>query len=115
MSKSRMKDKNMAWTYLVANLAVLPGLGSLMSARKSGIVQMLLAVSGFGISVYFVVRIIFGWAELIDDPNTVIRYVWKAAGGLLVFLTAWLWALVTSIRILRECGDEKDSRDSDSF
>ena len=94
-------DQAKAWTYLVTNLLVLPGLGSAMARRKSGYVQMLLALAGFAVTLNAFVRIAIEWAReflLPDDPA-----LYKSAIlGIGVFLVAWTWSLLTSLALFRE-------------
>lgn len=94
-------DRAKAWSCLVTNLLVLPGLGSAMARRKSGYIQMLLAFGGFGVTLSALVRIMVEWAReflLPDDPG-----LYKAAiAGIGVFLVAWVWSLLTSLALFRE-------------
>ena len=43
-------DEARAWTSLMTNLLVLPGLGSLLAGRRAGWPQAALALAGFALS-----------------------------------------------------------------
>lgn len=107
-----------AWGFLMLNLLVLPGLGSIAAGRRVGYAQALLALAGLVSSSWFVV--VAAWAllahraalveaaasgALIDRLETVAP-AWRThliigAVGLAVFLVSWLWALATSVSLLR--------------
>ena len=94
-------NRSKAWSYLVTNLLVLPGLGSVMAGWKRGYAQMFLAVIGFIMTLVALARIVLLWAReflLPDDPR-----LYKAAIlGMAVFLVSWCWSLMTSLAIFRE-------------
>lgn len=100
-----------AWACCTSNFA-LPGSGSLLAGRKIGYPQMALAVLGFGLTTWFGMKFIgWGirhWSELMNpsgDPLDLLLAVWRecrwALAGLGCFATAWLWALFTSLSLLR--------------
>jgi hypothetical protein len=85
----------------VTNLLVLPGLGSAMARRKSGYPQMLLALGGFGVTLYALVRIVMEWSREFLLPDNPALY--KAAiAGIGAFLLAWFWSLITSLSLFRD-------------
>ena len=95
-------DRTRAWSCLVSNLLVLPGLGSVMAGwRKSGYAQIGLAIGGFALTVVALARFVFAWARefiLPTDPG-----LYLAAGiGIVVFLIGWCWSLLTSLAVFRE-------------
>jgi hypothetical protein len=85
------------------NQCATPGLGSLMAGRRlAGIGQLLLAIAGFVmILAWFVMLAIQLYEQLVNDaqPKSVAA---MGEAGAAVFIAAWLWALVTSLSILRE-------------
>lgn len=70
----------------------------------AGIGQLLLAVTGFTLVVAWFIKVLIQFYSLMDinsdvQPRSV---VWLGLTGFGVFAVAWLWALVTSLGILRE-------------
>ena len=96
---NRTKARNAA----LLNQCATPGLGSLMAGRRlAGIGQLLLAIAGFVmILAWFVLLAIQLYERLVNDaePKSVAAI---GEAGAAVFIAAWLWALVTSLSILRE-------------
>jgi hypothetical protein len=87
---------------VLVNQLATPGLGSLMSGRwLAGIGQLVLAVSGFIlVVVWFFAVMIQYYGQVTGD--TVVRPVgWIGETGAILFVAAWLWALVTSVSLLR--------------
>jgi hypothetical protein len=88
-----------------ANQFATPGLGSLFARRwVAGIGQLLLAVTGFCFVVWWFIALLVQYYRTMDfsqqtQPRPVAWIGWTGAG---IFLASWLWALVTSISILRE-------------
>ncbi len=105
-------DRSTAWGCLTSNLA-LPGSGSLLAGRVSGYGQMLLALTALGLTTVFGLRFLAwslsNWARLQDpeaDPVARLLEIWLAvrwaALGLGIFALSWLWALASSVGLLRE-------------
>jgi hypothetical protein len=100
-----------AWGCLTTNLA-LPGFGSLMAGRTTGYVQGLLGVGGLVLTMVFGLRFIVwyfaNWARIQDpgDSFEMLHDLWLALrwalAGMAIFAAAWLWALFTSIAIVRD-------------
>lgn len=96
-----------AMTAGVINQLATPGLGSLMAGRfVAGVGQLLLALAGFGLLLAWFIRMLIAYYGLIAttasnaEPHVPPSWFWKA--GVVLFGAAWLWALVTSISLLRE-------------
>jgi hypothetical protein len=108
----RPLDRTDAWGCVTTNQFVLPGLGSLVAGRRTGYLQAALAVIGFVCSAMFAVWLIRTWLGLHPMPED--WETWKAlfaqwkphlilgAVGFGGFGIAWLWALASSLAILRE-------------
>jgi hypothetical protein len=107
----RPLSRQTAWGCFTTNLA-LPGFGSLIAGHKVGYAQAVLTMTGFVVSVLGAVRL-FGWyvttgRQLQDseDPFVYFQQAWLAMRwavlGLGLFGFALLWALTTSVGILRE-------------
>lgn len=96
---------------LTANLA-LPGSGSLAAGRRSGYAELLLGFVGVVLTVLFGTRFLIWFAQNWNllhnqdaDPVTVFSSMWMGGRwaflGILIFLIAVLWSLLTSLQILR--------------
>ena len=96
---SRAKARNAA---LVNQLAT-PGLGSLLARRwVAGIGQLILAVAGFALFVAWFVEVLIQFSGMINSDAPPRSVGWLAEAGALTFIAAWLWALITSLSLLRE-------------
>jgi hypothetical protein len=84
------------------NLLVLPGLGTLITGRRSGWPQMMLSVVGFGLNCAWAVWFFAVLLRSEQLPEDLTAHIWVALSGVVIFLVAWLWALVSSLQILRE-------------
>ncbi len=116
----RTLSRQSAWGCFTTNLA-LPGFGSLMAGRRSGYPQAALGLTGLGLTMLFAARF-FAWYFVNrtritgdqEDPLETLLELWRAVRwpllGIAVFLAGWLWALVTSWRILRAAGPDGEPR-----
>ena len=116
-------DRATAWACALTNQFTLPGLGSLVSGRRVGYAQLALAMLGAGPMLAFTVRLLFAayhvqqaartiasFQELLDYvrlrlqsmPQSWGLYFWIGVPGLIIFVISWLWALASSVAILRE-------------
>lgn len=98
----KLLDRPTAWACTVTNLVTLPGLGSLAARRKVGYAQAGLALTGFGLTTWWLVRTLLDWfasGELKAEFNATLLI---GLAGVLVFGVAWLWALATSLQLHRE-------------
>src|SRR5579872_2663193 len=108
----RPLTRSEAWGCLTANLA-LPGSGSLVAGHRSGYLQLVLTAIGFGITcltgVRFVIWAVSNWAVIskppVDDPISGLVALWNDVRwplvGMCFFGISLLWALGTSLRVLR--------------
>lgn len=112
-------DRTTAWGCLTANLAV-PGCGSLVAGRVSGYFQLLLAVVGLTLTVFFGLKFMIWyvnhWSEMQQTPGDMganFQELWArlrwALLGMLVFLAGMLWAMLSSIGILLESKNAQSS------
>jgi hypothetical protein len=86
----------------LVNQLATPGLGSLMAGRWiAGSGQLVLAVSGFVMVVVWFFAVMIQYYGQVTG-NTEVRPVgWIGEIGAILFVAAWLWALVTSVSLLR--------------
>lgn len=87
------------------NQFATPGLGSLMGGRiMAGIGQLLLFILGFLIFLFWFFRTMHQYYGVltgdIETPGG--AYTRFLISGLLFCAAAWLWALLTSVSLLRE-------------
>ncbi len=104
-------SRQTAWGYFTTNIT-LPGFGSLMAGRRSGYFQAALTICGVVLTLIFGVRFmhwaLVNWSQLHSpdaDPVETLLAMWLAVRwpllGLALFFIAWLWALGTSLGLLR--------------
>lgn len=105
-------SRQKAQGYAATN-AVMPGLGSLTAGKRVGVVQLVLGLGGFAMTLGFGTQFIFWslahWSEYQNagpdmDPFKPLRDLWQHARwpllGMAMFAVSWLWSLVTSRSLL---------------
>jgi hypothetical protein len=101
-SAARALNRTTARNSFLVNQLATPGLGSLMAGRYlAGVGQLLLALIGFGLVLAWFVALmtqVFQQADGDVPPKSV---AWLGESGAATFVAAWLWALVTSLNLLR--------------
>jgi len=100
---SKPPSRSTARNSALINQLATPGLGSLLAGRLfAGFGQLLLALAGFGMVLgWFALRLVQVYTEIqgTAQPESV---AWLGEIGALTFAAAWLWALVTSLSLLRQ-------------
>ena len=93
-----------ALNYAMINQLATPGFGSLLAGRYvAGTGQLLLAATGCVlIGTWFVKVLTVYYSQMTDNPLPAQSHAALGWTGLALFLSGWLWALVTSISIYRE-------------
>jgi hypothetical protein len=94
-------DRPSAWACLVTNLTVLPGLGSWIAGQTGGLFQMGLASTGFILTSVWAWWFVKTWIRLKQWPTEIGPHFGKALLGLAFFAAAWIWALASSLALLR--------------
>lgn len=97
------------WTYILLNLAAFPGLGTVLAGRRIGYAQAALMVTGFVLSMGFLVFYLLCAAQYAAGANWTenefkARYQphwWALFWGLGACAVAWCWALLSSWQIWR--------------
>jgi hypothetical protein len=80
---------------------VLPGLGSFLARRRiAGAAQAMLAGTGFGMSAWWLVLLARQWEQEGYFPFDGGDDFRIGLTGAVVFVTAWVWSLVTSLFVL---------------
>ena len=77
----------------------------------AGIGQLSLALVGFALTVaWFSLTMVQTYNQISDDAPAK-SFGWLGAAGALVFAVSWLWALATSLSLLRQAkADEQANR-----
>jgi hypothetical protein len=100
---SRTRARNSAFI----NQLATPGLGSLLAGRYvAGAGQLLLALAGFGLVVAWFIKLMLQMFQQIDTGGAIKSVSWIGEAGAALFALAWVWALVTSLSLLRQARDE---------
>jgi len=95
-------DRAKARDFLLTNLLVLPGMGSVMAGRRVGYAQGLLALMGVMLSLMFALELVRDWWLMGEIVLPTRR--WLIAGGLgvMLFVLGWCWGLATGLKLLRD-------------
>jgi len=92
-----------AWLCLLLNLFVLPGLGSLITRQPlKAALQGVLALAGFALTVLGGAPLLTTIIQTKEIPESLGSSFWIAVGGAALFLVAWVWALISSLNILKQ-------------
>ena len=97
-----------AWVCLLLNLFVLPGLGSLIVREPvKGIIQGILAVSGFALSIAGSGPLLDQFIQTHELPDHLTGSLWLAIAGVVLFAIAWVWALTGSVSAIKKTGKKR--------
>jgi len=105
-------DRPTAWACTLANLLALPGLGSLAAGRKVGWAQAALAMAGFALVLYGLVRTLLDLLASAEPVPAFTPAVALGLAGLVLSLGSWCWALVTSIQVHRQVREQEHKTSS---
>ena len=99
--RTRPINRSEAWGFLLINVLVCPGMGTLLAGKKVGFFQ--LAGAGTGLLIALI-----GFFKLLADLSLIAtgEKVPKLAfiigiAGVAVFLVFWVWAIISGFLILR--------------
>lgn len=110
LGRQTKPDRATAWAYLMANAAVLPGLGTCLSGRRAGLIQMGLALAGFGLTAVWAVWFLKAWIQSGQVPLEIGPHLGKALSGVALFGISWIWALAGSLVTLRRASHNEHER-----
>jgi membrane associated rhomboid family serine protease len=102
-----------AWSALLTNALVFPGLGSLLIGKKiEGCFQMILSIVGFILLMYGMFELMMTILKFQKWPGLLgASYAWTLWVGFFVAALAWVWGMVTSLVFLKTIKTlEKTSR-----
>ena len=96
-----------ACTCVLVNQLAAPGAGSLMGGWfLSGTIQLLASVTGFFLVVVWFIKLMGNYYSLSDfsNPTTTapMSQNWLGFVGAGLFIFSWIWALVTSLLMLKQ-------------
>jgi hypothetical protein len=91
-----------AWTCLLINALICPGLGSLVARRASGWLQLILAWGGAIWMVLGMVRFFQDYVQFLQIPPEWPAYMRTARTGFVIFLVGWAWSVATGVLVLRQ-------------
>ena len=102
-------DRTKAWTCAGLNQLACPGLGTIMAGRWVGYVQTVIMVAGFFLTMGFMLSVMADMLRCLTHPDLgaphlkelCLPYAWSGLSGLLLCAIAWLWALISSLSIIR--------------
>lgn len=102
--RPRPLDRAKALNCLILNQLATPGLGSWLGGRRiAACGQLLLAGTGFSLIVLWFMRLMIDLVHQLNGRAVAGGWHRKlGAGGGGLFLLAWLWALCTSLSLLRQ-------------
>jgi hypothetical protein len=95
-------DRAKARDFLLTNLLVLPGMGSVMAGRRVGYAQGLLALTGFVLTLMFAVELVRDWWSMGEIVLPTSRVLLAGLVGVMLFALGWSWGLATGLKLLRD-------------
>jgi hypothetical protein len=95
-------SEDFAWACLFANVAGVPGMGTLMARRREGVAQLALSVGGGVLLTWWLVAFAIAELRTMELPPPGGPSLRLALAGLLLFGIGWLWALASSLAVFRE-------------
>jgi len=101
-------SRSNALSCVVINQFATPGLGSIVGGRRvSGAVQLLLALAGFFLLLVWMFYYFYDRFR-VSVGHEPVENAYGSLGkwGLVLFGIAWVWALVTSLSLLRQAKTE---------
>lgn len=101
--------RSKAWSLCLINLLAFPGLGTAMAGRRVGLLQAAIMLAGFGMVFGFMIVFFKAIFKVLLDPmmseadwKAIYKpYAWIGIAGVGVSAISWIWALLSSISILR--------------
>jgi hypothetical protein len=91
------------------NQLAFPGLGTILAGRRIGYAQATLMVAGFILTMAFLIWYLVcagryavnpTWSEQ-EFTSRYRPYLWSLYWGLALCAFAWVWALISSVQLLR--------------
>ena len=99
--RTKPLNRSEAWACLAINLAVCPGLGSIVAGRWAGFGQVIVAAVGVALAMVGATGFFTTWYQTLEMPIAG-RPFWTAISGVVLFIAGWLWSLLTSIQVVKQ-------------
>jgi hypothetical protein len=93
--------EDFAWACLVANLFGIPGMGTVMAQRWEGVPQLALAIVGGILLTWWLVAFALAFLRTMTIPAPGGPDLRLGLWGVGLFGVAWVWALASSVAVLR--------------
>lgn len=95
----------------LVNLLATPGLGTIMLGKLAvGLAQLGLALAGFFFVLAWFVSLMVQYYGQISGDVKIKSVAWIGLVGAFLFIAAWIWALITSINLIRQARRETTSQ-----
>ena len=94
-------SEDFAWACLVTNAVGVPGMGTLMMQRWEGWPQLALAIVGGVLMTWWIVAFVAAELRTMTIPPPGGPGLPVILWALVLFGAAWLWALASSVIVLR--------------
>ena len=95
-------SEDFAWACFFATVAGVPGLGTMMARRREGLAQLALSVAGGVLLTWWLVAFAIAELRTMELPPPGGPALNLALAGLGLFGIGWVWALASSLAVLRE-------------
>jgi hypothetical protein len=103
--------------WALVNQLAFPGLGTLMMGRRVGFAQAAIMLAGFFLTMGYLFWYLISAGRYAANPNwdeaqftSLYRpYKWSLCWGLGLCVVSWVWALFSSIAMLRAARSEAQS------
>ena len=80
----------------------MPGFGSWMVGQRAlGVLHAGLSFLGLAMMTVSLCWFVFNWIQNQQMPQSAGPYFWVAVTGIMLFVGAWFWSLVSSVALLR--------------
>ena len=102
--------KTPVWLWVLTNQLAFPGLGTIMAGRRVGYPQAAMMLAGFFLTMGFLIWFIVcglryaGHSEWTEAEFRALYrpYNWALYWGLGLSVGSWIWALFSSVSLLRQ-------------
>jgi len=93
-------NRSTAWSCVIGNL-VLPGLGTFVAGRRfAGALQLIVSQGGFLLMLLWAILYALSWMRQEKIPEDLGPGSWLGVLGVVFFVLAWFWSLISSIVIV---------------
>ena len=102
-TSSTVLSRTTARNCFLINQLATPGLGSLMARHYfAGAGQLSLALIGAGLVIVWFFKLMIQMLAEVNEDSASKPVSWLGELGAAIFILAWIWALFTSLSLLRQ-------------